>query len=115
VVKALVNELKKTVVIANKETASFYKLLGFSIVHGVSSPGEALRLINEYKSMADVGVVMIEESLMHELGLDHMSLNDKGLTPLITTIPDTKEFLTRNPSLYYKKHALRIIGYEVSI
>jgi len=52
---------------------------------------------------------------MHELGLDHMSLNDKGLTPLITTIPDTKEFLTRNPSLYYKKHALRIIGYEVSI
>jgi len=111
----LVNELKKAVVIANKETASFYKLLGFSIVHGVSDPSEALKLITEYKSRMDVGVVVIEESIMHKLGLDHMSLNDKALTPLITTIPDTREFLTRNPSLYYKKHALKIIGYEVSI
>jgi vacuolar-type H+-ATPase subunit F/Vma7 len=114
VVKALVNESRRAVVIASRETAGFYRILGFSEVYGVDKPEEAYKLIVDLKSRRDIGLILVEESIMRKLGLDHMSLNERGLTPLVTVIPDTKEFLTQNPSLYYRKYAQRVIGYEVS-
>jgi vacuolar-type H+-ATPase subunit F/Vma7 len=114
VVETLVKESRRVIVIADKERTYFYRLLGFSEIHSVSGPSEALKLIEEYKAMRDVSVILVEESIMQALGLDYMTLNEKGLTPLVTIIPDTKEALTRNPNLYYRRLVLRVVGYEVS-
>lgn len=110
----MVTESKRVVVVANRESAGFYRILGFSEVYVVDKPEEAYNLIVDFKSRRDVGLILVEESIMRKLGLDHMNLNERGLTPLVTVIPDTKEFLAQNPTLYYRKYAQRVIGYEVS-
>jgi vacuolar-type H+-ATPase subunit F/Vma7 len=110
----VVTESKRVVVVANRESASFYRVLGFSEVYVVDKPEEAYNLIVDFKSRRDVGLILVEESIMRKLGLDHMNLNERGLTSLVTVIPDTKEFLAQNPTLYYRKYAQRVIGYEVS-
>jgi len=110
----LVRESRRIIVIANKERTYFYKLLGLSEIYAVSSPSEALKLLEEYKAERDTGIILIEESIMQALGVDYMTLNERGLTPLVTVIPDTREALTRNPNLYYRRLVLRVVGYEVS-
>jgi len=109
-----VRESRRIIVIADKERVYFYRLLGLSEIHAVSSSSEALKLLEEYKAKRDVGVILVEESIMQALGVDYMTLNERGLTPLVTVIPDTREALTRNPNLYYRRLVLRVIGYEVS-
>lgn len=111
----MVKEVKKVLVIASAESVNFYKLLGFQEVYTVSNVSEVFNILKEVKSRKDVGVVMIEESIAQTLKLDHMMVNEKGTTPLITVIPDSKEFLSRNPALYYRRFASRIIGYEVGV
>jgi len=110
----LVRESKRIIVITNNERASFYRLLGLSEIHVVSSPSEALKLLEEYRAKRDVGIILVEESIAQALGIDYMTYNEKGLTPLVTIIPDTKEALMRNPNLYYRRLVLRVVGYEVS-
>lgn len=107
-------ESRRVIVIASKERIYFYKLLGLGEIYAVSSPSEALKLLEEYRAERDVGVILVEESIMQALGVDYMTLNERGLTPLVTVIPDTREALTRNPNLYYRRLVLRVIGYEVS-
>jgi vacuolar-type H+-ATPase subunit F/Vma7 len=110
----LVVESKRVVVIASKDNAHFYRLLGFSEIYGVATSSEALSLLRDLKSRRDVGVVLVEESITRSLGLDFADLNEKGLTPHIVIVPDTREALARDPNLYYRRLVLRVIGYEVS-
>ncbi|MEM0051177.1 MAG: V-type ATP synthase subunit F [Sulfolobales archaeon] len=114
-VEALVKEVKRVVVIASAESVNFYRLLGFKEVYTVDDVGKVLNILKEVKSRKDVGVVMIEESIAQALKLDHMILNEKGLTPLITVIPNSKELLSRNPALYYRRFSSKVIGYEVGV
>jgi vacuolar-type H+-ATPase subunit F/Vma7 len=115
VVKTLVKEVKKVVILASSESVNFYKLLGFKEVYTVDNVGEVTNILKELKNRKDVGVILIEESITRNLKLDHMIVNEKGLTPLITVIPNTKEFLSRDPSVYYRRFASKIIGYELGV
>ncbi len=111
----MVVESKRLVVVtSSREKAGFYRLLGLSEVYTASSPSEALRLVRELKSRRDVGLILVEESITRSLGVDFTELNEKGLTPHVVIIPDTRDALTRDPNLYYKRFVLRVIGYEVS-
>jgi vacuolar-type H+-ATPase subunit F/Vma7 len=114
VVEAVVRETKRVIVVASRENASFYKLLGLGEVRVVGNPSETLKELEGLKFNRDVGIILVEESIMQALKVDHMSFNEKGLTPLVTVIPNVKDYLTRDPNMYYRKFVLKVTGYEVS-
>ena len=107
-------ESRRVVVISSREHEFFYKLLGLKNVV-VAERGELGGLVSKLKKEKDVAVILIEESLAREAGLDVFSLNEKGFGPLVTVIPDSKASLESDPKAYYLKFASQIIGYELGV
>jgi vacuolar-type H+-ATPase subunit F/Vma7 len=107
-------ESRRVVVVSSREHEFFYKLLGLKdvVVAGREGLGE---LVNKLKKEKDVAVILIEESLAREAGLDVFSLNEKGFSPLVTIVPDSKVSLESDPKAYYLKFASQIIGYELGV
>lgn len=102
------------VVLTRLERAPFYRLLGFQNVIPVDKDNLALK-IRELKTQRDLAAILVEESIAKEANIDVLSLNDKGLGPVITIIPDAKLFLEADPRNYYAKFVSRIIGYQLGV
>lgn len=106
--------LKEIVVLAKPERVPFYKLLGLQNVVPVDKGTVALK-IGELKTRKDLAAILVEESIAREANIDVLSLNEKGLGPVITTIPDAKPFLEADPRNLYAKFISRVIGYQLGV
>ncbi|MGC8982951.1 MAG: V-type ATP synthase subunit F [Desulfurococcaceae archaeon] len=107
-------EPRRVVVLASREKAPFYRLLGFDRVVEIGK-GELAQYIKELKSDKSLAAVLVEESLAREAGIELFELNEKGFGPLITYLPDREPFFKSDPRAYYSKFIARVIGYQLGV
>lgn len=99
------------VVIARKEHVSFYYLLGFNDVYPIENPSKLKDVVRDLSSK--VKIIILEESLAREAGVDHMELNMGSLYPIITLVPDSIYLASEDVSRYYRRFVLKTLGFEV--
>ena len=107
-------ESRKVVVLASRERASFYRLLGFDRVVEVGKE-ELAQYIRELKGDKNLAAVLVEESLAREAGIELFDLNEKGFGPVVTFLPDKEPSFKSDPRIYYSKFIARVIGYQLGV
>lgn len=108
----MVGERNKVFVIAKKINAPFYKILGIDNIVIADGRESVLNKLRELSEQKDIAVIFVEESLLPE-DRDIFLLNKKGLYPPIVAIPDSRSHLGKDPLIYYKRFATKLLGYEV--
>ncbi|WP_440059557.1 V-type ATP synthase subunit F [Thermogladius sp. 4427co] len=107
-------EVRKVIILASRDKAPFYSLLGFQNVIVVDK-NTVLQKILELKNRRDLAAILVEASIAREAGLDILGLNEKGLGPVVSMIPDDKHSISGDPKGYYIKFVSRIIGYVIGV
>ncbi|MEM3926481.1 MAG: V-type ATP synthase subunit F [Desulfurococcaceae archaeon] len=108
----MVIERTKVFVIAKRDTIPFYKILGINDIIVIENKENTLNKLKELIEREDTAVVFVEESLLPE-NHDFSLLNRKGLYPPVVIIPDSHGNISKDPLTYYKKFAIKLLGYEV--
>jgi vacuolar-type H+-ATPase subunit F/Vma7 len=103
----------KVVAVVSKELAPLMKVLSIADVYVAEAFQEAERLVADLFKRGDVGVILVERSLLEKIKLPEDV--EKVLWPIVVEFPDRPSDLNLRPELYYRGLIRRFIGYEIHI
>ncbi|NHI90970.1 MAG: V-type ATP synthase subunit F [Candidatus Lokiarchaeota archaeon] len=77
-------------IIGDRDTVIGFKLAG--VIKGtiIESSYEAKKIIDGYLLSSDIGIIIITETIFHDLEDFILEIKTKRRTPIITAIPDRK-------------------------
>ncbi len=102
----------KVAAIVRKELGPLMKILGIDNVFVIENQNEVLNILAKLIENRDLGVIIIQRSLIKDIDLT-TQLQDIQIYPSIITIPDTPDDLFEHPKTFYRNIIRRFIGYEV--
>lgn len=102
----------KVAAIVKRELDPLMKILGIDSVFVIENQNEVLDVLVKLIENRDLGVIIIQKSLVKGVDLT-VYLQDIQIYPSIITIPDTPDDLFESPKTFYRDIIRRFIGYEV--
>lgn len=102
----------KVAAIVKKELSPLMKILGIDDIFTVENQNEVLDILIKLIGNRDLGVIIIQRSLIKGIDLTTY-LQNIQIYPSIIVIPDTPDDLSESPKTFYRDIIRRFIGYEV--
>lgn len=106
-------ERLRVVAIVSRELAPLMKVLAIADVYGIDEAQELARLIGDLSRRSDVGVILVQRSLMERLKLPEEL--KEALWPIVVELPDRPADLKLSPEFFYKELVRKFIGYEIHV
>lgn len=103
----------KVVAVVSRELVPLMKVLSIAEVYSVEGSQELTRLIEDLARRGDVGVILVQRSLLGRVKLPEEMR--EALWPIVVEFPDRLADLSLSPELFYRELVRKFIGYEIHI
>lgn len=89
------------------------KVLSIADVYIAEGAQEASRLVVDLAKRGDVGVILVQKSLLEGVRLPEDV--ERTLWPVVVEFPDRPAELSSSPEVYYRELVRKFVGYEIHI